>query len=166
MKNFGLTILLLLSLATASAACSMSCCAGKTQCCCSSKSGPVPHSQKPDGFFRTHQHDASSASGCTCGENTPQPFTESHTVTIPSSNSSLKDGNQAVSGFKNIRLSINDFTFDANRSPPNGHNGLTIPIPLRIWSIQLVSCTLRGSSLTFQDLAWNYLAIIIINANV
>lgn len=132
MKSLGLTIVLLLSLASASAACTMSCCAGKTQCCCSNKSGPIPNSQKTDGFFHTQQHADSKASGCTCRENAPQPFTESHTVTIASSNPVFKVGNQVVTGFKNILLSNNDFSFGAGHSPPNGHTGLTIPIPLRI----------------------------------
>lgn len=132
MKILGFAIILLLSLASASTACSKSCCAGKTKCCCSTKSSPVPHSQKTDGFSQTHQSAATKASGCSCGENAPQPFAESHAVAMPQSSPSPKNGVPIVSIFKNTRLSIGNFSFNADHSPPNGHNDLTIPIPLRI----------------------------------
>lgn len=132
MKILGFAIVLLLSLASASTACSKSCCAENRQCCCSSKSVRISHSQKTDCFSHIHQHATTNANGCSCGENAPQPFTESHAVAIPQSSPSPKNCNLAVSIFKNTRLSIGNFTFNADHSPPHGHNGLTIPIPLRI----------------------------------
>lgn len=131
MKSISYAIVLLLSLVGVSSACSMSCCAGNEKCCCTDKSAPIPHSQKTDIFSHKDQPTASSADGCSCRENAPQPFTESQAVTIQN-NPSSKDGSLAVSIFKNTRLSTGNFAFEANHSPPNGYNCLTIPIPLRI----------------------------------
>lgn len=132
MKILGLTIVLLLSLASASAACSMSYCAGNKQCCCTNKSGPIPHSKNTGGFSQTHQSAATSADGCSCRDNSPQPFSDSHAITLLQSIPSHKDGGHTVAIFKNTRLPTGNFTLDANYSPPYGHIGLTIPIPLRI----------------------------------
>jgi hypothetical protein len=123
MKNLVFTAVLVLSWASASMACSMSCCTGKQKCCCEEQTtSPVamPNSANID------------ISGCTCQESAPQPFAEEQVVYIPGNNPSSKQTG-AVAEMPHAATQLtDDFSLSIKYSRFKSFHSPAISPPLRI----------------------------------